>query len=348
MRRQPALDTVNVPPASRYSYVETPIEINSSSSLQRENIGLSGSTQEVLYSQHSLAHQSTHDAPPANSIIAMNISSSGVGERVRSPHNDPPVHPAHFAPFAEGHPIQSPVASHIQPPPSPYRSPPHSPGPLPIKINPAEGPQPIPQTMVVAPDENPLKSSLSPSAVRPSFAHTWPSDNPSARSSFPQHLPGQVAGQNEIVNSRHWTTGLCSFLDIGTCCLGVTCPCILYGRTQYRLSRRSRGEDPTNMLGFELCNASCTMMACLCGLQCLLGTIQRRRIRKAYEIQGDLSSDCVRATCCLCCTLAQNEREIKCREKSRNEAAQALSSPIHSPYMPPPTMQFPPPPSARR
>lgn len=55
--------------------------------------------------------------------------------------------------------------------------------------------------------------------------------------------------------------------------MGLLCPCILYGKTQHRLSLKSRKEDPTNMLGYETCNGSCTAMALLCGCQCKSGDI---------------------------------------------------------------------------
>lgn len=240
-----------------------------SDSLRHENIGVSNPRQAAQHTQHSLAHQPTPDAHPANAVTAGQLP-TGLEERVRSPHNEPPMHPAHFAPFAEEAPVQSPVSSVYQPPPSPYRSPPHSPGPLPVKINLAEQSAPAIQTATIAPDENPLKSPRSPPSAKASFAPTWPTNNESARNSFPNHLPGQTMHQDEVVKGGYWSTGLCSLSDIGTCCLGITCPCVLYGRTQYRLSRKSKREDQTNMLGFELCNASCAMMACLCGLQCML------------------------------------------------------------------------------
>ena len=84
------------------------------------------------------------------------------------------------------------------------------------------------------------------------------------------HQPGQIMHTNQEVQGGTWTHGLCDCSNIGTCCLGIICPCILYGKTQHRLSMKSRKEDPTNMLGYDTCNGSCTAMALLCGCQCKL------------------------------------------------------------------------------
>ena len=83
------------------------------------------------------------------------------------------------------------------------------------------------------------------------------------------HLPGQIRHPSQTVKGGTWSHGLCDPTDPGTCCMGLLCPCILYGKTQYRLSQKADKRDATNMLGYETCNASCTAMALLlCGCQC--------------------------------------------------------------------------------
>lgn len=72
----------------------------------------------------------------------------------------------------------------------------------------------------------------------------------------------------------------------------------------------------------------------------LMATIQHRRTRKAYGIRGDIASDCVRATCCTCCTLIQDEKEIKKREEERANAARATGATLVSPYLAPPQMAY--------
>jgi Cys-rich protein (TIGR01571 family) len=76
----------------------------------------------------------------------------------------------------------------------------------------------------------------------------------------------------------------------------------------------------------------------------LLATIQHTRTRKAYGIKGDIASDCVRATCCTCCTLIQDEKEIQRREEQRGRATLERGATLLSPYTAPGPMTYPPPP----
>ncbi|KAJ5527394.1 hypothetical protein N7513_011553 [Penicillium frequentans] len=228
---------------------------------------------------------------------------------------------------------------HQQTPQETYSQPPNSPGPLPVKTNP-DAPTRS-DTMTVAPDVNPLQSPKLP-YFPPTAAVSSPGPAPEDLSTF--HQPGQIMHPNQEVIGGGWTNGMCDCSNnFAACFLGVICPCVLYGKTQYRLNRKSKGEDPTNMLGYESCNGACTGMALLCGCQCILTTLQRRTTRKAYGIPGDCGSDCVRATCCCCCTLIQNEKEIQKREEHRNRAAVERGA-TFSPYVAPGPMTYPPPP----
>ncbi|EEH09915.1 DUF614 domain-containing protein [Histoplasma capsulatum G186AR] len=84
-----------------------------------------------------------------------------------------------------------------------------------------------------------------------------------------------------------------------------------------------------------LCDCSDIGTCCL-GLFWLLATIQHSRTRRAYGIPGSIPSDCVRATCCTCCTLIQDEKEIKTREEGARQT-------VSTPYLPPSHMTFSPP-----
>ncbi|KAH9877828.1 hypothetical protein J1614_003045 [Plenodomus biglobosus] len=68
---------------------------------------------------------------------------------------------------------------------------------------------------------------------------------------FALHQPGQIAHPNMDSETSHdWNSSLCSCSpDVSTCLTGLFCPCILYGRTSYRLSQKSAKKDPTDMLG---------------------------------------------------------------------------------------------------
>ncbi|QQK44087.1 Uncharacterized protein family Cys-rich [Penicillium digitatum] len=229
------------------------------------------------------------------------------------------------------------LASYTEPPSSPTSN---SPGPLPLKVNP-EVPSRS-ETMPIVPDENPLQSPKSPYFPPPT--RTITSHTPQQDDLSVCHQPGQTTHPNQQVEGGGWSSGLCEFSSFGICCLGLFCPCSLYGRTQYRLSMKSRKEDPTNMLGYETCNGSCTGMGLLCGCQWLLATVQHTRMRKAYKIQGSIASDCVRATCCTCCTLIQDEKEIQKREENRSRAVRERNATLLSPYTAPGPMSYGPPP----
>lgn len=73
----------------------------------------------------------------------------------------------------------------------------------------------------------------------------------------------------------------------------------------------------------------------------LLATIQHVRVRRSYDIHGSIPSDCVRATCCTCCTLVQDEREIKLREETARQTATGVAGTMVSvPYATPGPMAF--------
>lgn len=153
-------------------------------------------------------------------------------------------------------------ATYTNPPRSP---PPNSPGPLPLKVNP-DAPTRS-DTMTVAPDANPLQSPKLPSFPPPTRQTTT---HAPVEDLSEYHQPGQIMHANQVVQGGGWSNGLCEFSNFGICCLGLICPCILYGRTQHRLTLKSKKEDPTNMLAYETCNGSCTGMGLLCGCQCRL------------------------------------------------------------------------------
>lgn len=68
-------------------------------------------------------------------------------------------------------------------------------------------------------------------------------------------------------------------------------------------------------------------------------TIQRARIRKLYQLKGSLGDDCLKALCCSCCVVMQDEREVRDREELFRRNAGPASG-----YAPTPLMSFAPPP----
>ncbi|KAL4816893.1 PLAC8 family-domain-containing protein [Aspergillus spinulosporus] len=306
---------------NRYSYVETPLEMTPPNQ-RRPRLPPAQTDQDT---------RATHETPPIAIEKIQHASQNTPGPDIRN-------HPANHAPIA--HDI--PEHASVQMPAEQNTDEPSSPGPLPVKTNPyIQNNEPGSQNISVAPDANPLQSPMLPYFPPPARAPTAPT--PAPTDSVGYHQPGQISHPNQQIKGGGWSHSICDCSSIGTCLFGIVCPCILYGRTQHRLSRRSRKEDPTNMLGYETCNGSCTAMALLCGCQWLLATIQHTRTRKAYAIQGSIASDCVRATCCTCCTLIQDEKEIRKREEERANASRAAGAALVSPYLAPGPMSYSPP-----
>jgi hypothetical protein len=166
-------------------------------------------------------------------------------------------------------------------------APPHSPGPLPVKAHSDSLPQVVTNTGPTYPTTQPT-TQLSP--VRETVQHQFspPPTNftpiydpysaagPNGLSPI-SHRPGQVAHPNMARDNEEWGHSLCECGDISTGCLGCFCPCIVYGKTQYRLSQKSAKKDPTDLLGYKACSGPCGLMCLLCGSQC-----------KYYFYLGDL------------------------------------------------------------
>jgi len=142
-----------------------------------------------------------------------------------------------------------------------------------------------------------------------------------------------------------WQHGLCSCAEPSICLTGVFCPCIVYGRTQYRLALRVERKDPTNMLGYTTVNGSCMVFAVLCGFNGILAAIQHARVRKAFNMSaeaGNVAGDCVKGICCCCCIVAQDEKEVKFREEQVRKPLGSASR--DEGYVAPTGMTFRPPP----
>ena len=324
----------------RFSYQETPVEIERSTF--------------EPYHQFSSPTNSTIDESPVTpaspsrglpaylqeSQRAANASLPLEKTQAQSPQE---VHPAFFAPYGS----DSQPQQHHQPQPL-VANQSHSPGPT------AEKKQGSP----AQPAAKPVKDTFEPpptSAVE--RRGTYNPDSLSGPNGAPEdsHRPGQVSHPNASVDP-HWKHGLCE-PDV-LCCMGLLCPCIIYGKTSYRLSRRTQKQDPTDLLGYETCNGSCGLFAAICGFQCgsspsklrvygqltleigILAAIHRTRIRKLYDLEGSFGTDCVKGICCCCCVVMQNEREVRERE----ELIRRHAGPGSGAYVPPGEMTYAPPP----
>ena len=253
-------------------------------------------------------------------------------------------HPAMFAPYAEPE-SQEQQQHHIhRPPPLPQLDTLQSQTAPPRTVQ-----RPTPNLQVPIPpakkyhDRNytPITPTYpAPSHVPPLSPTTprTPTYNPHSLGgpnvSDPEnHKPGQVAHPNAAVQP-HWHSSLCS--PSSTCCLGLAFPCVVYGRTQHRLTQRSKKYDPTDMLGHSVANSACVLMAALACFGVVLAAIQRGRVRRLYGIEGAVGDDCLRGCCCCCCVLAQDEREVESREERIRKYAGPASA-----YVSPEGMKYP-------
>ncbi|KAK6532606.1 hypothetical protein TWF281_006788 [Arthrobotrys megalospora] len=96
------------------------------------------------------------------------------------------------------------------------------------------------------------------------------------------------------------------FAPVDTCLITCCCPCITFSKTHHRLRK-----DP-NLAGFSPVNTTCLgfwLSGCIC-LPWLFQLIQKGEVRERYNIQGDFPIDALKACCCLCCDLIQNDKEV--------------------------------------
>jgi len=214
--------------------------------------------------------------------------------------------------------------------------------PSPDTVKPPLDPEREPQHIAIVPDANPL-TPTSPKAVRPSTTNMAIIPPPPDLSRYPI---GAFTPTPQSVRGGSWQHHLCSCAEPTTCLAGLFCPCIVYGKTAYRLDMRADRKDPTNMLGYTAINGSCIAFAILCGVNGLLAAIHHTRIRKAYEMNpeaGNVMGDCLKGICCCCCVVAQDEKEMKYREEEARRVEGHSS--VNEGYVPPGGMTFTAPPS---
>ena len=338
----PPLQTDNFQ-SNRYSFMDTPVEMQRST-FQPYN-QFSSPTNSVI-DESPISPVSPTRGLPAYEQGPQRVMTSPIPDQKAQAQSPQEMHPAFFAPYREEEPVQQqaqqlPVTAHRKEDP------------------PAQQAQPIQQTQAAAEPQSPGPVPIKTHEASPHFATTSTSNSPPTQSSTAasetkreiydpdsfsgpnvgpeNHRPGQVSHPNAAIDP-HWKTGLCEPDTV--CCMGIICPCMVYGKTMYRLSRRAQKQDPTDMLGYESCNGSCALMFFACGFQSLLAAIQRTRIRKLYHLEGGFGTDCLKACCCCCCVIMQDEREVRERE----ELIRRHAGPATGAYVAPGGMTYAPPP----
>lgn len=332
----------------RYSYTATPTEFQRP--VFEQFSPADSMIEESPISPHNGHRISFAERTPYPQVPA----STALGLQNGSPYHfqkNQEVHPAHRAPHVAVTPVQNLESRHN------LHGPPQSPGPLPIKI---DDESTSPRLAIINQPEhvernnpNHVPPTIIPDAHQPAVVYSPDSLSGPNADIHEAHRPGQVPHPNAIVMPL-WKHGLCEVDTL--CCTGIVCPCIVYGKTQYRLSRKAKKQEPTDLLGYEPCNSSCGIMAVACGFQCehlcainqvstlthvgILASLQRNSIRRQYKLEGDLGDDCVKGICCCCCVIMQDEREVRDRE----ELIRKHAGPAIGPYAAPGIMTYAPPP----
>lgn len=337
-RATPPLETNNSS-SNRYSFMDTPVEMQRSTFQPYHQ---SSSPTNSVIDESPISPVSPTTGLPAYQQGPQRDMTSPIDQKAQA-QSPQEMHPAFFAPYGEEQPAQQqwqqpPViapgreevpAQHAQQ--SQVAVEPQSPGPIPIKTHET----PLHSAVLPISNSPPTQSSIVASETK------WEIYNPDSLSGpnvGPEnHRPGQVSHPNAAIDP-HWKSSLCEPDTV--CCMGIICPCMVYGKTMYRLSRRAQKQDPTDMLGYESCNGSCVLMSFGCGFQTLLAAIQRTRIRKLYHLEGSFGTDCLQACCCCCCVIMQDEREVRDRE----ELIRRHAGPATGAYVAPGGMTYAPPP----
>ena len=250
--RTPPLRTANndIQSQKRYSFMDTPVEMERSTFHQFSSPTNSTIEESPISSASPSRSLPTYPHPLGSSTLPAE----------KTPTQPPQeMHPAFYAPYQEAPPVSQPA--HTQP-----RAVPETPGPIPVKVQEVIH-QPARETPVTEFLPPPTSEQQAPkpgagghnALYNPDSLHGPNVDLEST------HRPGQVSHPNSNIEP-HWKNGLCEPDTL--CCMGLVCPCMVYGKTMYRLSRKAQKQDPTDLLGYESCNGSCGLMAVACGFQC--------------------------------------------------------------------------------
>jgi len=112
---------------------------------------------------------------------------------------------------------------------------------------------------------------------------------------------------NPATGPNSWSSGFFTCFEAPeTCFVTWCCPCVTFSKTHHRLRKNP------NLEGFSPINTTC-LAFCLSGciyLPICFQLIQRQEVRERYNIKGDFVVDTLKACCCLCCDLIQNDREV--------------------------------------
>lgn len=256
----------------RYSYMETPIELHPPNFPP-----FSRGPESTLPQAPAPDHQPISLQDPPYSPYPVDKPSV---DRAASPYSFPPPqepHPAQFAPYADSisqatpRKVSKTLDASLPPSSIPEKSQQETPEFVSTNANDTNHGSAL--SVVYAGRSSPTTERGHDSQWNSAAPKQVPIYNPNSISgpnglTAASHQPGQSVHPNMDLNDGQWRHDLCG-CDASICALGLCCPCILYGKTEYRLSQRAEKRDPTDLLGHSACNGSCSLMAIACGFQCM-------------------------------------------------------------------------------
>lgn len=109
---------------------------------------------------------------------------------------------------------------------------------------------------------------------------------------------------------------ICSCSDPGSCFGAFFCYPCLFGRTQHRLDTFPQEPQDSSDGWFGVpCLLMC--VAAHVGCACIPVWMQRSEVRKRFGIKGNGCTDCLASTCCTCCSMVQQQVEVRERAEKQ-------------------------------
>ena len=112
----------------------------------------------------------------------------------------------------------------------------------------------------------------------------------------------------QVPNPNNWNAQVFSCMDdAGQCCTACCCPCITFGKNKGAYNNQENHSESC-MIYFIL------MLVCGIAVPFYQAGF-RGEIRNRYSIPGSYFGDCCMSCWCGCCTLIQEQKELKLRGK---------------------------------
>lgn len=127
----------------------------------------------------------------------------------------------------------------------------------------------------------------------------------------PDANPGPSMQGASPMEPRPYETGLCDcWSNIPVCLCATFFHSCLFGRTTAMLRQKSYGDPEEDCI-----NGACCIYFCFAPLGVLWQAARRTQIRKKYNLEGSKSKDWAVTLLCTPCALAQDDIEVRLRER---------------------------------